>query len=185
MYYQLSEFYKRDVSFVFNEETNGLDYFGLMNGDKVNYEKMIYYDVDKLDKYINNYDILPTMGAPLVSEKFKNTFNHLLREEIDFFEVEIKDEKGNVNKDFYCFNIINSISCMDNEKSIVEKTRYGTISIKKLYIEPNSLKEYSIVRMEEHKSHIIVSKEFKERCEEANLKGIEFIEEGHSIYTDL
>jgi hypothetical protein len=185
MYYQLSEFYKRDVSFVFNEETNGIGYFDLMNGDKVNYEKLIYYDVDRMDKYITNYDILPTIGAPLVSEKFKNTFNHLQGKEFDFFEVEIKDEKGNVNKDFYSFNIINSIPCMDNEKSIIEKTRYGTISIKKLYITPNSLKDYSIVRMKEHKSYIIVSEEFKKRCEEANLKGVEFIEEGHSIYTDI
>ena len=185
MYYQLSEFYKRDTSFVFNEDKNELEYFDLMDGKKVSYNKVINYEVDKIDSYIDDYDILPTLGANLVSKKFKDTFEYLAGKELDFFKVEIIDKKNKINNNFYCFNILSSIPCMDENKAIVEKTKYGTIRVKKLFISPNSLNDFSIVRMQEHKSYIIVTKDFKKRCEESNLKGLEFIEEGRSIYTDI
>jgi len=53
------------------------------------------------------------------------------------------------------------------------------------YCKPNGLKDFQIVIMEEHKSYILVSEEFKDRCEQANLRGINFLGEGYSIYTDL
>lgn len=54
---------------------------------------------------------------------------------------------------------------------------------KRLYIE--GLNDHSIVRMAEHKSYIIVSDDFKKRCEEAKLNGINFIPEGYTIYKDI
>ncbi len=185
MYYQFSDFYKRDVSFVFDDENNDIEYSVFNEGNKINIKENILYLVDKIDAYISSYDILPTIGAILVSEKFKNTFLELSDKELQFIPAIIKDEKGNENNNFFALNILNIISCMDMEKSVTEKTRYGTIKIKKLVFTPNSLNNLDIIRMEEHNSYVIVTEKFKKRCEEANLKGIEFIEEGHSIYTNL
>lgn len=184
MNYQFSDFYKRDVSFVFDDE-NDIDFSTLNEGKKIQFASPFLYTVDKIDSYINSYDLLPTIGLPLVSEKFRDTFLDLTKSQIEFIPVIIRDDKQNKNTNFLALNILNVISCMEEEKSITEKTRYGTLKIKKLHFIKGALKNMDIVRMEEHKSYIIVTEVFKNKCEKANLKGINFIEEGHSIYTDV
>ncbi|MGQ7854992.1 Imm43 family immunity protein [Pedobacter sp. WC2501] len=187
MYYELSEFYKRDVYFLYDEENN-IQIREFEKGIKIDVEKELLYRVDKIDEYLSEYDILPTFNAPLVSLKFISLFKDLENHEIQFINVTIIDDKGNINKDFYLLNVLRVLPCMDTEKSIVEEKKYGSASvmtIKKLYLIPNSLNNFLIVRMEEKKSYIIVTEEFKKRCEEAGLKGVDFIEEGHSIYTDI
>jgi hypothetical protein len=82
-------------------------------------------------------------------------------------------------------NILNILPVMDKEKSIFEYKKYGEaniLSIKKLYIINNGLKEHSIIRLKEHASYIIVSEEFKNRCIKEKLKGLNFLEVGYSIY---
>lgn len=187
MYYELSEFYKRDVYFL-SDEGNNIQSREFEKGIKIDVEKELLYRVDRIDKYLSEYDILPTFNAPLVSLKFVSLFKNLENHEIQFINVATIDDKGNTNKDFYLLNVLRVLRCMDMERSIVEEKKYGSASvldIKKLYLIPNSLDNFSIVRMEEKKSYIIVTEEFKKRCEEAGLKGVEFIEEGHSIYTDI
>ena len=187
MYYELSEFYKRDVYFLYDEENN-IQIREFEKGIKTDVEKELLYRVDKIDEYLSEYDILPTFNAPLVSLKFISLFKDLENHEIQFINVTIIDDKGNINKDFYLLNVLRVLPCMDSEKSIVEEKKYGSASvmtIKKLYLIPNSLNNFLIVRMEEKKSYIIVTEEFKKRCEEAGLKGVDFIEEGHCIYTDI
>ena len=50
------------------------------------------------------------------------------------------------------------------------------------YFLKHHLKSYSIVRMKEHSSYIIVSEEFKDICDKKKLKGFNFTEEGYSIW---
>lgn len=185
MYFELNNFYKRDTNFVYNEEKNPIDWIDLRTGNSFNIEKAIIYEVDKIDNYLNEYDLLPTIGIPLVSKKFKENFQDLIGKEIELYSAEIFDKKGKINKNFFVLNILNITKCMDTNKSIVEKTKYGTTKIKKLFFRPNCMDDLKIARMEEHKSYIVVTDEFKKRCENANLRGFNFIEEGHSIYTDL
>ena len=66
--------------------------------------------------------------------------------------------------------------------------KYGSAIIKvikQLYIVPNSIQNSLMVRMKEKTSYIIVTEQFKKLCESANLKGINLIEEGASIYTNI
>lgn len=42
-----------------------------------------------------------------------------------------------------------------------------------------------MVRMKEKISYIIVTEQLKKLCESANLKGINLIEEGSSVYTKI
>ena len=186
MYYRLSDFYKRDVYFVFNTELNSVNRFSLFNSETIEVGKPLVYNVDLIDDYINKYDILPTFDAPLISEKLKLQIENLCdSNEIQFLNSIIIDKKNNQNNNFYVLNVLNTVPILDKEKSVFDVDEDNYYDIHKLYIKSNSLEDYSIVRMEEHKSYIIVTEEFKKRCESANLKGVEFIEEGHSIYTDI
>jgi hypothetical protein len=186
MYYELSEFYKRDVYFVFDIENNSINRFSLVNDEFIQANSPLKYKVNKIDNYINEYDILPTFDAPLVSSRFKNSFEILAsKNEVQFIDVIISDDKGNENNNFFALIILNSNLALDKERSVFEVDEDNFYTIKKAYFIENALEEKSIIRMKEHKSYIIVTEEFKRICEDANLKGFNFIEEGHSIYTDL
>ena len=184
MYYKLSDFYKRDTSFVFDEEKNyPIGYFDLMSGKAIKVVTTLIYTVDKIDTYLDKYDILPTIGAPLVSRKFREVFNESV--DLEYYPVQIQDKKGNTNDNFLCLNILNVIPCVDKEKSVFEIDEDGDYEIKKLYIQQDALGVHSIVRMKEHTSYIIVTETFKQIVEKAKMKGFNFIEEGNSIYTDI
>lgn len=185
MYYQLSSFYKRDIYFTFNQEGNSIDFSVFDKGENIDNKLTILYQIDKIDDYLNSYDFLPTIGPMLVSTRFKNVFLELSNSQVQFLPAIIKDKNGNHNENFFSLNVLNITSCMDMEKSITEKTRYGTLKIKKLMFLSNSLNELDITRMREHLSYIIVSQNFKDKCISSGLTGMNFIEEGHSIYTNL
>lgn len=184
-YYELADYYKRDVNFVFDEEKNNLDYFVLSEGHPVIYNHPIYYTIDKIDPYIDKYDLLPTLGPLLVSKKFRNTFSFLENSELQFFNAVITDKKGNQINNFFALNITNTLECLDLNKSVIETTRYGIRTMKKIFFLTDALNNFSIVRMKEHKSYIVVTEEFKNICEKSNLKGIRFLSEGDSIYTNV
>jgi len=184
MHFELSSFYKRDTTFDYDIGKNSLDVSTLRKGERIADENTLLYEVDKIDSYLKDYDVLPATFAPLVSLKFKNLFSHLLKE-IQFVPTLIGDSSGSQDDSFFVLNILTSIPCMDKERSIYEIKQYGKSSImkiKELYIIDGSLNGHSIVRMEEHKSYIIITEDFKNLCEQSNLKGFNFIEEGHSIY---
>ncbi|MFK8295332.1 imm11 family protein [Capnocytophaga canimorsus] len=178
MYFEFSDYYKRDTTFVLNEDKSDINISTLKAGQLINISKPLVFNVDRIDSYIDKYDLLPTFNTPLVSVRFKNTFNDL-KDDIQFVNTLIIDEKNNQNEDYYFMNILNVLPIMDKNTSVFEIKKYGkaeVLKIKSLYIV--GLKGHSIVRMAEHKSYIIVTEDFKKRCERANLKGINFIEEG-------
>jgi hypothetical protein len=185
MYFQFFDFYKRDVYFEYCDDKNDISQYDFIEGIKIETSNVLLYEIDKIDSYIKSYDLLPTFGPPLVSDKFRKLFADLQGSELDFFATKIIDIKGRSEDGFYALNILHKIPCLDRQRSIIQETSYGTLKIKKLFIVPDSLNSKSIVRMEEHQSYILTTKEFKNRCKDANLQGMEFVEEGHSIYKDL
>ena len=185
MYFEFLEYYKRDITFVFNETQSDIDISLLKAGQLINADKTLVFNIDKIDSYINTYDVLPTFNTPLVSIRFKNTFNNL-KDDIQFVKVSIIDENNNHNEDYYLMNILNIMPLMDKNRSLFEIEKYGkaeVLVIKKLYI--TDLKGHSISRMAEHESYIITTEDFKKRCEDAGLKGILFVPEGDTIYKGL
>ena len=116
MYYKLSHFYKRDISFAYSEEQNPISWLDFRTGKKINTIIPLVFKVDKLDDYINTFDILPTIGVPLVSYKFKELFLHLSDSmEIEFFPTNIIDNNGNNNDLFFALNILHVVPCLDKE----------------------------------------------------------------------
>ena len=53
MYYRFSTFYKRDVSFVYEQKSNKIEWLDLFAGIHFNTESTLLYLVDKIDSYIN------------------------------------------------------------------------------------------------------------------------------------
>ena len=185
MCFELSDYYKRDTTFVLNENESDINTSALKVGEVINIKKPLGFNVDRIDSYITDYDLLPTLNTPLISARFKDTFDYL-RDDLQFVNAVIIDKKNNRNSDYYLLNILNVLPVMNKSTSVFEIKKYGkaeVMNIKRLYIE--GLNDHSIVRMAEHKSYIIVSDDFKKRCEEAKLNGINFIPEGYTIYKNI
>jgi hypothetical protein len=185
MYYRFSKYFKRDVNFVYNQEINEISWFSLRAGNYLKLQNPLIFTIDKIDSYIADYDVLPTIGIPLVSKRWKDIFSDLDMKDFQFLDVIIKDKSGNENNEFFALNILHILPCLDKKKSIFEVDEDNDYEIKKLYIIPDSLQGHFIIRMEEDTSYIIITEDFKKRCETNKLKGFNFIEEGYSIYTDL
>ena len=83
MYFEFLDYYKRDTTFVLNEDKNDINISTLKAGQLINIDKPLVFNVDRIDSYIDQYDLLPTFNTPLVSVRFKNTFNDL-RDDIQF-----------------------------------------------------------------------------------------------------
>jgi hypothetical protein len=189
MYYRFTAFYKRDVYFAFCKEKSSFDLYSYVflskERQKLNENITLIFNVDKIDNYINSYDLLPAFKTPLVSDRFRNLFKDL-GGDIQYINTIIIDKKQNRNESFYFMNVLNKFPILDKNKSIIEYDEDGKIDeIKKMYIKANGLEEHTMVRMEEHDSYIIVTDKFKNKCEQEKLRGIKFIEEGHSIYNDV
>lgn len=59
------------------------------------------YQTDRIDEYIFQYDVLPTIGGLLVSAKFKLTFSNIEGTDVQYIPVIIYDENGkNANNSF-------------------------------------------------------------------------------------
>lgn len=180
MYFQLSEFYKREICFFYDEDKNPIPFYDFDEYISKQTIETIFYKVDKIDSYINQYDILPTSGPLLVSKKFIDSFSKLIKTEIDYFPANITDDKGITNTDFFALKINNIIPCFDYENSTYEEVDYDdgeppSLESIELKILNNSLRAFSIVRMLEDPYVIIISNNFKKICEANKLKGFDFI----------
>jgi hypothetical protein len=184
-YYELYEKYKRSLYFFYSAKNNasGLD---LQKSKKMEISETLIYDVEEIDSYLSEYDYLPvSSGPPLVSKRFKTVFANIESFKVDYLKAKIISKNGAINDDFFSLNILNSYEGMDKEKSIFEINKYGILKIKKLFLIQKFMEENLISRLGEKKSIIIVNETFKELCLQNKLKGMDFVEEGYSIYTNL
>ncbi|RXJ94537.1 hypothetical protein CRV00_06315 [Malaciobacter molluscorum] len=175
MFYEIQCFYHRDVYFVYSEE-NEVPHVQAIKGN-VKENGIYVYRVDKIDKKIGFYDILPTIGPFLVSKGFADTFSHLISNDIKLFKAVIVDNEGNSNNDFYMMIILNHLSCMDDIKSVVEEKVFRdgskSIRIKKLSINADKTDNKSVFLVKEKTSYSIVNEDFKNRGNKLN--GLNFL----------
>jgi len=186
-YYKLTDYYPRDVFFSFSDK-NSLEKSDLEKCKKqqMPLNERVIYTVDKFDKYLDEYDILPTIGASLISYKLKKIIKELNINDCQFIPVIIEDTSTNeVNENFFALNILNCIDCLDEEKSkikpLMKSFPNGPIKVISLFFKDNELEGHSIVRMLESKSTIVVNSIFLEICKESKIKGVQFIEEGNQL----
>jgi len=157
MYYELSPFFYKDINFC--QEKNGI------------------YSIEKIEDKFKEYDILPTIGDLLVSQKFVDTFKELINKEIEIEinRIIIQDEKLQKLHGFYALKVLKQIPCMDKQNSQYTIKKYGKSEfyrITKLVLNTQNIKDESIFLMEEQKGKTIVNQGFKDRFE--GLKGFDF-----------
>lgn len=189
----MSSLYKRDTSFNFCDNENRLNFLDFQNCEKIETIKSpLIYRVDKIDDYILQYDVLPTIGGILVSSKFKMVFNAIEDIEVQYIPVIIRDKQQQECNNFFCLNILSYVSVLDRKRSVFLPYEWAdddddedVIDIIQPFYYLNNMGTHLIVRMEEDKSFIIVSELFKEMVEKNKLKGISLDSEGDTIYTDI
>jgi len=155
MYYELSPFFYKDINFC--QEENGI------------------FSIEKIEEKFKEYDILPTIGDMVVSQKFVDAFNELINKEIEINSIIIQDEKLQELHGFFALKVLKQIRCMDKQNSQYTTKQYGKSEfyrITKLALDTQNIKNESIFLMEEHKGKTIVNQGFKDRCE--GLKGFDF-----------
>ncbi|CCN38633.1 conserved hypothetical protein [Vibrio nigripulchritudo SFn27] len=176
MYFELQEYYHRDVLFVYSE-SNAIDYVDALNGALPD-QTALSYEVDELDDKVSGYDLLPTLGLPLISQRFLVQCQDLIGREIAVFPVTIQDKKGRRNSLFSAMFVLNSYECVDQERSTIRKKTYRTgtqtLRITQLYLNTAGIGKASIFRVTESPNKTLVTEGFKNRC--TGLKGFYFIE---------
>ena len=199
MLYKLAHaFYKRDTYFGYSEKNDISDYFWLVECKKQDYSKPVLYEVDKFDSDLLKRDILPTMGAKLVSKRFRDAYQHLEDKEIQFIPAIIKDEKSGIeNYDFFVLNPLKLLSLLDFERSLYlpygiddedeeDEIDEDYLEIMQAFYCEENMNPFSIARMKENILYIIVSENFVEVAKKAGLQGIDFNPEGYTgAYTEL
>lgn len=183
-YYRLVEFYKRDVYFYQDDEKNQVTSYDLESRVSSYSLESVYYKVDKLDKYVNKYDVLPSVGAPLISLKMKNFLEEIANNSCEFFPSIIVDEKGEMNTDFFALNILAVSDCFDEQNSEYDMTandpkKIGRIT--SIYFNYQKLGQEHIYRMSIRPSMIVVSETFVEGYRKNKLKGLLFAKEGSRL----
>ena len=169
MLYEMSTMYKRDTSFTFCEAENTLKFSDVQNCKIVlSLNDPLKYQTDRIDDYILQYDVLPTIGGLLVSSKFKLIFSNIENADVQYIPVAIYDENGKRCEQFFCMNVLNSISVLDKKRSVYLPSKWdkSKINIIQPFYYNDNMTNHLIVRMKECNSFIIVSESFKELAEE-------------------
>jgi len=184
MLYQLNARYRRNVYFYYSEADNGDDYLRLMCGETMTASNPLVYKIDKIDHYVENYDILPTYDGFLVNKRTKELFETFC-DEIQFIPVKIIDEKGVESiSSYWAANILSVIPVLDKKLSVYKVDKKKNYDIYMACYDKEKMGNHHIVRMEEHTSYIIVSEHFRNVIKKNKLKGFDFLESGSTIYTE-
>ena len=183
IYYELAEKYRTGIYFDYSP-SNSIDGYEFYTGGEVKYAGHIAYDVDTIDSYIDDYDLLPVAGGPLLaSRKFRTAFSALEdQNQVQYFPAVIRDKSKLENHDFFALNVVPVHSGLDKERSVVFADEFGISEVQKLALIPGFMGESEICRLGEDKVKIIVTSKFRSIWKQLDLKGAEFVPEGHSIY---
>jgi hypothetical protein len=180
-YYEILSIYRRSEYFWFDYEKNKIESFELLiNKGTLNMDK-VYFKVDKIDKYIDNYDILPSgCQILLISSKLKNLLERMAGDVCQFIPAIIVGTKGETNTNFFGLNILYFVDCFDRDKS--EYTMIDNPNeierIETMYFDYDKLGKHHICRLEVPAFKKIVSEVFVQECRKNKIKGIAFMKEG-------
>ncbi|WP_300480254.1 DUF1629 domain-containing protein [Shewanella sp.] len=171
-FFELDACYHRDVYFVYSEQ-NEQPYIDSFT-KPLNGVTPLYYEVDVLDEAITQYDILPTIGLPLVSSLFVEQFRAVSDKEVQFIPAQIRDNSGDINHQFYAMKVLKRFACIDMNRSQVSYRRYGecqSLQIQTLVIDASKVEGTSIFSLQEKLAYIIVNQTIRDLCQP--LRGVE------------
>ena len=170
-FYELQTFYFRDVYFGYSNK-NKMPYFDLQQQSQRPTEPF-YYEVDVLDKDVNQYGVLPTIGPLLINNGIKEEIAELCNNLVIFYDAAITDSNENENHEFSIIIVKNEIPCLDiiHSETYLRKYRNGSslLKIKKLVLDASKINASNIFTLDGKSSYIIVSDAFKTRF--SSVKG--------------
>ncbi|HAT1546926.1 imm11 family protein [Aeromonas hydrophila] len=174
MFYEVDSFYYRDVNFKFSER-NDISYSEVLSGQVVD-SSLLFYEVDVIDDMLNKYDILPTIGPSLVSQRFVDALAGLKRTNVKFLPTIITDSNGKVEHRFYALFALDSYECVNVGRSDISYKKFGPktfMVIERLIIDKERVSGAKIFSLKEKNGYIIINDEVREAL--IGLNGIDLI----------
>lgn len=174
MFYKMNSFYYRDICFEFSEK-NKISYYEVLGGKSAGCS-LFFYEVDVIDDRMHYYDILPTIGPLLVSQRFVDALSGLKGVNVEFIPTTISDSKGAFNNRFYAFFVLDKYECVDMDRSDISYKKFGPktfMVIERLVIDKERVSGAKIFSLKEKNGYIIINDEVSEAL--IGLNGIDLI----------
>ncbi len=128
-------------------------------------------DMKKIDN-IEMKDALDlSFQVPVVSKKAAEVLKKQLEKDVEFLEMNVEETK------YYAMNIVNVINALDEENSVYDTLPGGIrFFFEKYAFLKSKIENEKIFKIEEEKrSKVFVTEELKNKIEDANLQGFDFI----------
>lgn len=181
MGYTFNEAEKCNYIYCSKVDMHGLDQYVVTDGKRLSpiwKTAGCFYDSRKSDTW-SDY-ILSNLCIPIVSPKFVELTYDLLKNQVEFLDVTITDEKdGSVTYGFKVLNVLNLVDAIDLEHSdyfTIELDGETIYSVKKEAIFEEKVKDFDIFRLEKSEIAIIVSEKLKKIACKNKLTGFYFRE---------
>lgn len=173
---------------------NDDNYIGCTVSDALNLSQYIVCEGIKIENWNNNitFDFNPDEGEVeteylgnsygwlIFSSKFKNNMSYLVDTSIQYLDISIRNIKNNTELIGYnVANVITVLDALDLENSkydLFELDDEKILSVEKYALKGCKIKDYNIFKLKDDTIPTFVSEEFKNKVEENNFTGFQFLE---------
>ncbi|WP_297422739.1 DUF1629 domain-containing protein [Clostridium sp.] len=182
-YYLLSYDYENDDDYIIitaNEIAEKYNYDMLKGENLESWNNDIEFYYSKDDGNILT-DCLATDNRWLVvSEKFRNAIDKIACNSIQYLDIKIINKETNeINNTYKVANVITVLDALDLKNSkydLFELDDEKILSVEKYALKRDKIKDYNIFKLKDDTIPTFVSEEFKNKVEENNLTGFQFLE---------
>lgn len=181
-YFKLIYDYENDDNYVNCNIGNigDIDEYITINGKKINEWKKIAFEYNSSEGYILTDFIANLYRWLIVSKKFVNVSNNLIKEQVQYLPVKIIDKIANIeNNSYFVANIVTILDALDMKKSkydIFEVDTNKIISVEKYVLIEDKIVNKHIFRLKNDLIPIFVSEKIKQIIEDNKLLGFAFLE---------
>jgi hypothetical protein len=173
---------------------NDDDYIGCTASDTLNLNQYIVCEGNKIEVWNDeiSFDFNPDEGKVgtdylgnsygwlIFSDNLINKISHLVNDSIQYLAIIITNKKNNTNLlGYHVANVCKVIDALDlgNSKyDLFELDDEKILSVEKYALKKEAIKNYNIFKLENDTIPTFVSEEFKNKIEEDNLTGFQFLE---------
>jgi hypothetical protein len=114
----------------------------------------------------------PQVNIPLVSKRFIETLQTMGIDNFQVFPAEVSDPEG---KQYFSFNVLGNVSCLDLSGSEYEEDDGDIEEIFSLVLDAERAADHHLFRLAEFPILLIASEQLKSACESSRIKGMKFI----------
>jgi len=104
-------------------------------------------------------DFFELQQVPLVNKSFVERLQQSNVDNYQLFPVELQQSNGVIVRDYFTFNIIGRVECVDKEKSLLKMRKKRIMRIDNLVIDENKAKKLPLFRLHEYEYLILMNEQ--------------------------